>query len=108
MPKEIEKLEFGTALKMFRDISQHGCPVNIQKCSFKWKLSYATVKNNIGIFESLGFLKTEKRGREIVIEPTETGIRMSVLFKEIDLILKEGKSCSENSEGKIRNQAIRK
>jgi DNA-binding MarR family transcriptional regulator len=92
MSENIEKLQFGTILKMFRELSEEG---NIHNYALKWKLTYSTVRKNIYEFERLGFITTEKNGRQMLVKLTDSGRKLSLLFKQINNILEEEEICLE-------------
>ena len=97
MSEDINKLQFGTMLKMFRELAEEG---NIHNYAMKWKLTYGTVRKNIYEFERLGFITTEKNGRQMLVKLTDRGRRLSILFKQINNILEEEKICSERKNKK--------
>jgi predicted transcriptional regulator len=92
----INGLQFGTVLKMFRDISEQG---NIQNYSHKWNMTYVTVRKNIYDFGKMGLLTIEKSGRQNLVKLTDRGKKLSILFKQIDIIINEEDNvCSEEAK----------
>lgn len=96
-----KKWEFGTIVKIFTEMTDN---INIQTLCYKTQISYATVRKNIYELGKMGIIKTEDEGRMTRIIMTETGKKMSILFKQIHNILEEAKICSE--EGK--NSSLKK
>jgi predicted transcriptional regulator len=97
MSEHINKCLFGTLLKMFTNMTEID---NIQHYSHKWNVTYTTAHKNIYEFENLGLMETEKTGRQIKAKLTERGRKMTILFKQINNLLEEGKKCSERKRKK--------
>jgi len=93
----MRKWQFETVLKMFTELKNNS---NVHNCSHDWRIAYATVRKNLKELESLGFIDIEthvnRRGSKIRF--TDTGKRLSFLFKEVNNILMESEKNVRKKE----------